>query len=140
LGVVLIAVALGLYVRHLREIRDAPRRLEALGGTIRFVTDFGTAAPERSTGRLSRIFASHARDDVIEVYLNDTPITDETLAWMKYFPNMRELDIQRTRISDRGLAFLEETNLETLWIAGTDVTPAGIERLQAALPNCEVIR
>ena len=52
---------------------------------------------------------------VVSVFLNDTKVTDAGLVHLK------------------GL-----TKLEQLYLRGTKVTPAGVKKLQQALPNCRI--
>jgi hypothetical protein len=44
-------------------------------------------------------------------------------------------------VSDAGIAKLKTlTNLKTLSVGGTDVTPEGVAELQKALPNAKIAR
>ncbi len=46
-----------------------------------------------------------------------------------------------TQVTDAGLVHLKGlTSLETLWLIGTQVTDAGVQDLQKALPNCQIFR
>ena len=52
---------------------------------------------------------------------------------------LESLDISGTGITDKGLEYLTGlTNLMTLHIYDTTVTPAGVAKVQEALPNCEI--
>ena len=48
------------------------------------------------------------------------------------------IHLERTEITDAGLVHLKGlTNLHTLWLDDTLVSPAGVAELQKALPNCK---
>ena len=56
-------------------------------------------------------------------------------------PWVKQSDCPQNRIhlTDAGLVYLEElTNLERLSLCDTQVTDKGVEKLQQALPNCEI--
>jgi hypothetical protein len=51
------------------------------------------------------------------------------------------LDISRTQVTDAGLEHIKGlTNLEQLWLIDTKVTDEGVEELEEALPQLQVIR
>lgn len=110
-----------------------------MGGSIRYDNDFGTASLVTENDSYWTWMGSPQREDVIEVYLSRTPITDEEIWVLRHFPNMRELDVRFTAIGDKALQGLYGTSLETLWLAGTNVTEQGISQFQESMPNCEVI-
>ena len=50
------------------------------------------------------------------------------------------LDLDSTNVTDAGLKHLEGlTGLAELNLYGTQVTDEGVNKLQQALPNCEII-
>jgi len=74
------------------------------------------------------------------LYLWDTNITDADLVHLKKFTNLRELYLITTKITDKGLAHLEGlTNLKELYLSShSQVSEAGVAKLQKALPDCEI--
>jgi hypothetical protein len=54
---------------------------------------------------------------------------------------LETLDLTSTKISDAGLAHLYGLkNLKTLTVRHTEVTAAGADKLQKALPQCNIER
>ena len=81
------------------------------------------------------------QDEVVEVNLDNTQITDVGLVHLKDLANLQKLNLNRTEITDAGLSHLKKlTNLQTLFLKDTKVTDAGIPELQEALPNCETTK
>ena len=71
--------------------------------------------------------------------LADTKVTDTGLVHLKGMTNLVWLSLCDTQVTDAGLVYLEElTNLERLSLCDTQVTDKGVEKLQQALPNCEI--
>lgn len=61
------------------------------------------------------------------------------LAHVGSFPELRELDLHDTQVTDADLVYLASlTNLETLNLSGTKVTGAGVDMLQFKLPNLKI--
>jgi hypothetical protein len=53
--------------------------------------------------------------------------------------NLEELHLLGTDVTDAGLAHLEKlTDLKSLFLDNTNVTSEGVEKLQRALPNCQI--
>ena len=74
-------------------------------------------------------------------YLNlaDTEISDAGLINLGKMAGLESLDLTSTKISDDGLAHLYGLkNLKTLTVRQTEVTAAGADKLQKALPQCNV--
>ena len=66
-------------------------------------------------------------------------LTDQGLAHLSGLRNLDELVIQGSRITDEGLGHLRGlTKLKQLWLVNTGASQAGVQRLRAALPNCEI--
>ncbi|HUE74274.1 MAG TPA: hypothetical protein VMP01_25560 [Pirellulaceae bacterium] len=71
--------------------------------------------------------------------LCNTPVTDRGLAALMASRQLQELFLQRTGITDDGIAHLHVLgSLREVSLRGTSVTRGGIERLQQALPRCEI--
>jgi hypothetical protein len=68
-----------------------------------------------------------------------TGVTDSGLESVKELTGLEHLYLQQTGITDAGLVHLETlVNLRNLKVQGTDVTSEGVERLQQALPDCQI--
>jgi hypothetical protein len=64
---------------------------------------------------------------------------DDDLAGCLRFPKLKRLDISFSNVSDAGVASLTKMrSLEYLSLAGTRITPAGIQRLKQNLPQCNI--
>ncbi len=75
------------------------------------------------------------------LYISGTQITDAGLVHLKELNKLEELDLSDTQVTDDGLIHLKElTNLAVLTLSGTQVTDDGVEKLQQALPDCEIFR
>jgi hypothetical protein len=71
--------------------------------------------------------------------LRHTQVTDAGLEHLKGLTNLQWLDLIGTQVSDAGLDHLRGLNgLLLLDLDGTQVTPEGVEKLQEALPDCEI--
>jgi len=74
-----------------------------------------------------------------ELFLFDTKVTDVGMEILPAMKNLRTLDLMQTNISDAGLVHLEGLiNLQRLDVRYTKVTDEGVEKLQQALPNCQI--
>lgn len=73
--------------------------------------------------------------------LDQTAVTDAALEALKPAENLRRLTCSGTQISDAGLEHLAGlTKLRQLNLTGTKVTEAGLAKVQAALPDCKVLK
>ena len=70
--------------------------------------------------------------------LANNQITDAALVHLSHLPRLRDLDLDNDHITDAGLAVLERLNLKRLSLEDTDITAAGFERLQRALPGAKI--
>jgi hypothetical protein len=71
--------------------------------------------------------------------LNDTAITDQGLSHVTAFQDLEMLSLSGTKITDAGLAHLARLpRLKQLWLRNTAITDAGYQKLQSALPDCEI--
>jgi len=72
--------------------------------------------------------------------LSNAAITDDAAEVITALPKLRDLNISRTHVSDRMVDSLASCRkLDRLNIEITRITPAGVKRLQRALPNCEIV-
>ena len=74
------------------------------------------------------------------VSLGYRKVTDVGLAHLTGLANLQTLVLTQTKVTDAGLAHLKGlTNLQDLWLGNTKVTEAGVNKLQKALPNCQIV-
>jgi hypothetical protein len=73
--------------------------------------------------------------------LQANPLTDQSLDIIRNFGQLERLELGGTQITDNGLIKLAGLkNLEKLNLSCcTMVTQTGVQRLQTALPNCEIV-
>jgi hypothetical protein len=75
----------------------------------------------------------------LSLLLNDCPITDTGLAALESKPNVRWLELRKTKITDEGMKHLRGTDLELLDISATKVDDAGLAALgEIDLPNLRI--
>ena len=105
--------------------RVAPFIVEAeLAGTR--VTDAGLAAL-KPFSHLERL------------HLERTAVTGATAGELRVLPKLDYLNLCLTAVADDALpAFANLTGLHQLYLFGSKVTPAGLDRLRASLPHCEI--
>lgn len=77
------------------------------------------------------------------VRLDRTKTKDDDLlrlrSHLESLPNLRVLQLDKTEITDKGLAHLVGLNgLECLFLHQTSVTPQGVADLQRRLPKCKI--
>ncbi len=79
------------------------------------------------------------KDNIAQLDLGRTIITDAALKTVAQFPRLAALDLRQTKITDAGLASLVGLkNLQSLNLFGTNVTDAGLKHL-AALASLKTI-
>ncbi len=77
--------------------------------------------------------------NVAQILMHSTSVTDAGLTQLVRFPKLRHVSLSRDNITDAGLVHLAQiSNLKIVDLAGTAVTAAGVAKLQAALPNCKI--
>lgn len=73
--------------------------------------------------------------------LGHSPIGDDGLTQLKNLSRLQYLDLSHAQISDRAIGDLAQMrSLATLNLSGTRVSQAGLDRLQRALPECQISR
>lgn len=79
-------------------------------------------------------------DNVVSVFLNRTDAGDDVLRAVKYLPTVKVVNLTGTRVTDEGLEHLWDLpELERIYPAWTDVTEAGLDDLQTALPELQIL-
>ncbi len=73
------------------------------------------------------------------LHFYDTPMSDTGLRHLEGLTKLQVLYVSGIQITDAGTKhFRNLTNLHFLNLRGTRVTPEGVEKLQEALPKCEI--
>jgi internalin A len=71
--------------------------------------------------------------------LNGTRITDAGLVHLKGLEGLTELSLENSAVTDAGLAHLRGlTGLKTLWLGGSKVTAECVQALRRSLPGLEI--
>ncbi len=69
-------------------------------------------------------------DNIAQIDLGRTAITDGALATLAKFPRLARLDLRQTKVTDKGMESLTKlTKLQSLNVYGTEVTDAGLAKL-----------
>src|SRR5262249_5761871 len=78
--------------------------------------------------------------DLKTLILNDSNITDAGLVPLRTLTKLTAIELHRTQVTDAGLMHLKELpNLISVSIEGAPkVTPAGLDALRKAMPNCVI--
>ena len=78
-------------------------------------------------------------NNVVELNLSGNSVSDATIPQILKMPNLTNLFMARTKISDKGLLKLAALKkLQDVAIDSPSCTPAGIEKLRSLLPNCTI--
>jgi hypothetical protein len=167
-SVVVLSVPLGWFamqIERARRQREAVRAIVEVGGTVTYTLRADEPElwagcekepiPTWLPGRVCEVTV-HGRDfrdndmerlvahlvnlpNLRVLCVNRTQITDDGLKHLAVLNTLEKLNLNDTKITDEQLMCLSQlTDLEVLSIGGTQVTEEGIERLQQALPNCDI--
>ena len=140
------------------ELLDLQPDLEALAGLDRLVLG-RTRVSDPGLEALERLGQLHSLD------LQNSPVSDAGLEHLRQLSRLRRLGLAGTRITDAGVRHLEALDglhilwlgrtrltdeclprlarlneLEVLSLEHTQISDAGVRWLEAALPECEIIR
>jgi len=67
------------------------------------------------------------------------PVSPRFFVPLSQLPELQELDLSGTHISDQGLPHLYALHdLRRLSLVRTDITPDGLQNLELALPDCQI--
>ena len=103
-------------------------QLKADSGLVR--VDFLTGVTKCTDDKLAVLLP--IKENVAQLDLGRTVITDAGLATVAKLPRLAQLDLRQTKITDAGLESLTGLkNLRTLNLYGTEVTDAGLKQLGA---------
>ena len=145
-----------VYVHHPDEIRDVPGKrsikvlkltgcnladfpdLDEFANLVAVDNCFGYAKNETEMREFLRAIAKCRSIQGLNLY--ESGVTDGGLAELAPLKNLANLELANNDdISDEGIEYLKSfKSLKRLTLFGTRVTKNGIERLRAALPDCEI--
>jgi hypothetical protein len=130
LVVSLLCVGLALVVGPAERQRRAVAAIEALGGQVLYAPSHkGT-----SDAFLRRWLARDYFDEIREVSLGGTQVTDADLDDLQALKGLKWIWLVNTQITDAGLAHLHRlTALKSLDLNGTQVTDAGLAHLNGLM-------
>ena len=79
--------------------------------------------------------------ELVWLDLTDTKVTDQGLMHLTGLTRLERLRLDETQVTNKGLVHLAKLKrLTTLNLYRTQVTDEGVKKLQAALPDLEIIR
>jgi len=143
--------------------RRAVVAIKALGGTVEYVEPDQKATETFPRPFLQRWLPRDYVDELREIDLSVTEVTDVGLAQLQGLTALQELNLGYTKVTDAGLAHVQGlTELQELDLYGTHVTDAalahlhglrslrrlslngtrvtdvGLAKFRRALPNCQI--
>jgi hypothetical protein len=134
--IVLVAVAFGAWMHHLRTLRAGLETIRQHRGMYYFdheyIDDVFVPKPRSWAPRwLRELVGDEGLHDVSYVRIIDRGFNDDDLAQLtRCFPRIKNLGLEGTSITDRGLAYLRgNQTLEAIFAGGTKITDSGIDRL-----------
>ena len=134
-----LGLALGL-VAPAEARRRAALRVTSRGGRVVYEEEAEKLEPRTwVANQLSRWLPREYWDQVAEVYMNGSEVTDDDLRTLQALPYLRIVDLQNTEITDAGVWHLRGLKrLEMLQLFGTQTTSNGTRRFQSEVPKCEI--
>lgn len=104
--------------------------LQAIAPLVTWLDLSGRTLGEEETAQLA------AFENLTRLYLQKTNITDSGLAFLTGLQYLEYLNLHNTQVSDEGLRHLEGLeSLESLYVWETQVSSEGAERLHESLPG-----
>jgi hypothetical protein len=77
---------------------------------------------------------------IVHLDLGSTRVGDRLFLDREPPEALEELQLDHTAVSDESVASLSRwTKLKSLDVTGTVITPEGLAKLRAALPDCEIV-
>ena len=100
----------------------------------------GSSDPTAALEQLGAKVKRNAQGEVLEVDCRNTEITDANLVHLSGLTTLEWLGLP-SQITDQSLVHLKGlTGLHGITLVNSQISEAGITELQAALPNCTVLR
>lgn len=125
------------------EERAAIARLKRRGAKILYDWQLGDKRAAGPPGGkwIGKVLGDDFFAKVAVIDANKCAIRDSDLTDLKELKGLEELYLYRADVTDAGIAYLRElVGLRWISLMGTRVTDAGVAELQAALPNCTIVR
>ena len=122
-------IVLGLYIRRSLDQKAAVSKVQQLGGSVEYQSDYWPIhrIPSRLLAILDPDFFFH----VASLNLSKTAATDESLTVLEEFPKLTDLSLDNTRVTDLGVARISGlSRLVSLGLDGDkDVGDSGMEAI-----------
>ncbi len=145
--VTLFAIACSWFavkMQQARRQREAVEAIQKLGGAAYYDYQFvewdvplrTTEPPEPAW--LRKLVGDDFFADVVAVLLTGMGVTDASLNNIKKLPQLRQLDLYNTNITDSGMEYLADINLKCLNLSGTKITDEGLKNLKG-MPNLTML-
>jgi hypothetical protein len=143
LGVALVTlvIALAVWIWRAERQRWAVAGIEAAGGHVFYdYRPFQISGTLPGPDWLCRLLGKDYLADVREVSLMFRA-DEATLAYLSGLPELQELDVSYSQVSNAGMEHvLELTDLRSIDLTGSEVSPWAVTRLQSELPGCYIHR
>jgi hypothetical protein len=127
-----------------RKQKTAVEEIENMGGEVWYDYQFDASGREIEWAEppgdpwLRKVLGDDFFTNVIKLDLTRTEIADAGLTHLEWLPGLQSLSLGEC-VTDAGVQHLERLpQLRTLNLVRTQVTDAGIQRVQKALPNCTI--
>ena len=123
------------FVEKLGGTVERDEKLKLPGNPIFKVSLVGTKVTDADIKELA------AFKGLLQVELGETKLTDAGVKELTVHKNLLALGLRETLVTDVGLKDLATLKkLTTLSLKGCKVTDAGVKELQAALPDCTILK
>jgi hypothetical protein len=143
LGVLLRNSGIGILStgEAVRRLDDMPPTPFCMVGIRANAPQFQDAALRRRHSQPFQALAFHQMRQLVDLDLTNLAIGDTALEKFHELTKLTTLRLDGTDVTDNGLTKLLplKKSLRTLSLQRTDVTPAAIESMRAALPDCEIV-
>ncbi|HEY5316157.1 MAG TPA: hypothetical protein VIK18_26755 [Pirellulales bacterium] len=127
----MLSVPLGWQANRVRNQRSARAEVERLGGYVSYSPPYDDPfAPE--PGWLKQQLGDDLFADIVTVSIYGSAATDaEVVSIVSKLPNLKELDLRKTQISDQSLAAVAKmTELVELELSECNISDAGLAQLE----------
>ncbi|HVX13664.1 MAG TPA: leucine-rich repeat domain-containing protein [Pirellulales bacterium] len=125
-----LCIAMGVWIAPRERQRRVVAAIEALEGTVDYVDRNQRGEESFLVTLLRRWLPPVYFDEIIEVNLADTRITDEGLAQLQELSSLESLYLDNTKVTDAGLVHVRRlASLQELRVGNTEVTDVGVPHL-----------
>lgn len=128
--IAIIAIPLAWKVNQVRHQRNVANQIAELGGKITWSRDLRQQEPPGPKW-LRRWLGDDFFATVHGIVIDETEVTDATLADLASLPDLKSVCLRQTLLTDQGIASLARaSHLDTLYIDSSTITDAGLENLE----------